>query len=326
VDAGEASAHTYDGHRKQLVLVSETTTANGRKVGDISVSDFTGKVLEGLVEGWEKDKKSQTTIRNRCASLMAMLNWAVEPRDDREIKTLIDANPIAGYELPKAVYQGDRYAPATEVVAFLDFVDQEATKASGKFARFERLTALLIHVVANTGCRPGELCVAEWKHYDPKTKTIVLPPDLHKTGRKTNKPRKIILPVGLAEKVEVEMSRPDRHPTHIFCHRIGSREKERDGAPLGIPWNSNALCKRVRKLRTAAIAAKVLVTDDGLTRLHLYRLRHSYATNAIQRGVSVGDTAALIGNSTKTTENTYLHYQDEHLRDVADKALGGTGK
>lgn len=322
VDEGEASRHTLDGHRKQLRLVCKAEAGGGRCVGDLHAREFTPRVLERLIEGWGRQGKSPTTIRNRCASALAMYHWASQPRADRERERLIESNPLDGFEPPRGAVGGERFAPAEEVRAFLDFVERQAARAVGKFARFERLTALLVRVVAETGCRPGELCEARWEHYDPEHRAIILPPALHKTGRQTGRKRHIMLGAGLAVRIEEEMRRPERHPTHIFCHRIGSQAKQRDGAPHGIPWNSNALCKRIRALRRDAVAAGVLRDDTGERRMHLYKLRHTAITLAVDAGVPLADVARLSGNSAKTIETTYLSHRPEHLRGVADRLRG----
>jgi integrase len=51
-----------------------------------------------------------------------------------------------------------------------------------------------IRLIALTGCRRSEAAGLCWKHVDLKQSRIVLPPQSHKTGRKTGKPREIILP------------------------------------------------------------------------------------------------------------------------------------
>ena len=51
-----------------------------------------------------------------------------------------------------------------------------------------------IRLIALTGCRRGEAAGLRWRHVDLKQGRIVLPPQSHKTGRKTGKPREIVLP------------------------------------------------------------------------------------------------------------------------------------
>lgn len=334
-----AKPHTLEGHRKHLNLICRTPWG-GKTLGNLLVRDLTTKVVGDLIRAWKtpttkadgtsKPGKGATTIRNRIGSLQAMLNWASRPRDDRSIERLIPTNPIAGYELPKAEYQGDRYAPAEEVDAFLAWVEKRAGAVEGAFARFERMTAMMIRVAAETGARPGEICAMEWRHYDAEERLITFPPDEHKTGRKTRRDRQVLIGDELAGRLETLRADPERHPTHVFTHstrRLGSTEKERR---CGDPWNSNALSRRVKELRREAIASGVPLEDQGVKRMHLYRLRHTHITGDMQsKNPSIAAVAAMHGTSAKMIEQTYLHFQTSHLREIRDqidaakKAEGG---
>lgn len=312
----EGAEHSFIGHRKHLNLICRTTRG-GTIYGQVIAKDLTTKMVADLIKQWKG--RGATTIRNRVGSLQAMLNWAAKPRDDRTIERLIPVNPIAGFELPKSAYQGDRYAPAEEVERFLAWVEERAARAKGATARFEWLTGRLVRFVAETGCRPGEACILEWEMVREDLRAIVIPWKRHKTGRKTRRDRIILLSpetLGLLAGIKEEAN---RHPTRVFTHavhRAGSTEEERRH---GDPWNSNALSRKVKELRREAIAAGILSTDSGLKRMHLYRLRHSMGTNLVQSGVSLSDAAAMMGNSAKTMENTYLHNQLDHLHEVFER-------
>jgi integrase len=322
----ELSQHTLDGHRKHLNLVCAMMRPQTKKTyGDLIASELKTRDLAELVDAWEappkgKRKMGPTTIRNRIGSLQAMLNWAAKSRDDRPVAKLIEVNPVARYELPKATYQGERYAAADEVDAFLGWLDQRAAEATGALARFERMIATLVRMAAETGCRPGELCAITWDHYDAKERAFVLPPKLHKTGRKTGRPRFIVLTKGLVELIEGLRADPERHPSYVFTHECGHHKGRTEvERRQGDPWNSNALSRRIRELRRDAIKERVLTEDKGLKRMHLYRLRHTRITKALAGGAKLDDVATLSGNSPSIIVETYLHPQIGHLRDVVDR-------
>lgn len=325
--------HTFNGHRKHLNLICRATRS-GKTYGQFLARELTTKAIGDLVKAWktptkdregnERPGKGATTIRNRLGSLQAMLNWASSPRDDRPIERLIPANPIAGYELPKAEYQGDRYAPAEEVEAFLAWLDDRAAKVEGFVGRFERLTARLVRMAAETGARPGELCALEWRHYDADQRVILFPPDEHKTGGKTKRPRLVLITPELAAMLEEIRSDPKRHPSFVFTHSVrrkGSTEAERE---QGAAWNSNALSRRIKILRREAIAAGLKLEDKGVKRMHLYRLRHTHITSAMQspEKPSIVDVATMHGTSVKMIETTYLHTQVSHLHGVLERLKG----
>jgi integrase len=318
-----AKPHTFDGHRKHLNLICATPRA-GKTCGHVLAREMTPRVADELCRSWREAGRGATTIRNRIGSLQAMLNWASKPRSDRPMEKLIESNPIAGFELPKAEYRGDRYAPASEVEAFLGWVEARAEKAKGPHARFERLTARLIRVVAETGARPGELCALEWRHYDPERRAITFPPEEHKTGGKTKKPRHVLLTAEVAGILDAIRADADRHPSFVFTHsvrRLGSGEEER---LRGSPWNSNALSRKIKELRRQAISAGIKLEDKGIRRMHLYRLRHTHITADMQspEKPSIVDVAAMHGTSVKMIETTYLHSQLDHLHGVLDRLRG----
>lgn len=334
---GDTKQHTYDGHRKHLGLICRTPRGQ-ETYGAISARELTTKMVGQIIGSWRdpgEDEegiplrgKGPTTIRNRIGSLQAMLNWAASPRDDRSIEKLIAFNPIRGYELPKAEYQGDRYAPAEEVEAFLAWVDKRAAECEGAAARFERLTAKLVHLIADTGARPGEICALEWRHFDPIQRTIVYPPREHKTGGKTKRPRIVVLgPDSVAMLLEIKAD-VDKHPTHVFTHATRRRGSSKGERTLGDPWNSNALSRKIKELRRGAIADKVPLTDEGVRRMHLYRLRHTHITAAMQdpEKPAISDVATMHGTSVKMIENTYLHHQVDHLHGVLERMQGNKPK
>ncbi len=314
--AGEAAPETYDGHRKALNLICGTPRG-GLTYGHLEARTLTTKDVGDLVKLWTG--KSPTTIRNRIGSLQAMLNWAARPIPGRPLERIITANPIAGMDLPRPEYQGDRYAPAAEVEAFVGWVEARAAKVESKEARFERMLAVLIRMAAETGARPKELCRLEWRHYDADIGFVIFPPREHKTGRKTGRPRSIYIPQTIAALLEQLKSDPDRHLTHVFTHRrhvlgtVGTAQQCRQGEP----WIPNGLCKRMASLRREAIEAGAIpAVDKGIKRMHLYRLRHTKITNDIQSGESITDLAGMHGNSVAIIESTYLHTQLRHRSEV----------
>jgi integrase len=324
-ESGELSRHTFDGHRKQLKILCREPL-HGRPFGELAVDDLNAAKLQALAEAWKKQGRGATTIRNRLGSLQAMLNWAAQPRGDRAVEKLIPVNPVAGWEMPRAEYQGDRYAPAAEVDAFLAWLGKRAEGLPGKMGRFERLMVQLVRIAAATGCRPGELCALRWRHIHFDQRAIIMPPAEHKTGRKTQKPRLVPLSPEVAALLEGLQADPERHPEFVFTHHAHwrGRKPTADEQRYGVPWNSNALSRRFKELRREAIDAKVIPdVDEGLQRLHLYRLRHTKITNDLQAGARVADVAAKSGNSIAVIESTYLHPQVSHLVDVEDRLRRG---
>ena len=56
-----------------------------------------------------------------------------------------------------------------------------------------------------------------------------------------------------------------------------------------------------------------------------YSYRHTYITDALERGVDVATVAELVGTSVETIQRHYGHLstRHNHLKEAAAKALGG---
>ena len=62
----------------------------------------------------------------------------------------------------------------------------------------------------------------------------------------------------------------------------------------------------------------------GIARFNPYSYRHSYITEALERGLTADIVAELVGNSPKTIAKYYSHLESKRntLRESARKAVG----
>ena len=67
-----------------------------------------------------------------------------------------------------------------------------------------------------------------------------------------------------------------------------------------------------RKFKQAVRKAKL---DEGI---HFHTLRHSFASNLVQKGVSLYVVKELLGHESITTTQIYSHLQKKNLRDAID--------
>lgn len=299
--------------------------------------------LRDALAAWGKAGHSPHYLAGICRSVKAAFRWAASEPGGR----MIPADPFEGVRPPSTGRAPNRYAERREVAAFLRFVWRRAEGLpEGVRRRFARRLVLLVRVAAYTGARPGTLVSAWWGDFDPKRRTITLPPDRHKTGHKTGRPLVLFLTPTLARALRRELARPDRHPTSIFTHERGKGAVAR-GAELGSgePWGRFArladgragfdadpkpLCRQIRKLRMQAIARAQelaaadkptggleLIRHEGDNRFVLYRLRHTKASDDIMAGGNPATVAALLGTSVKMLDTTYAHLQDDHMASTA---------
>jgi integrase len=162
----------------------------------------------------------------------------------------------------------------------------------------------LVTLVQETGVRPQEIRTVEARHVDLAKGVWVFPPDEHKTGGKTGKARVVFL---TPTAVEVTRKMMAEHPSGPIC-----RNK------LGKPWTRNAI--RLRFVRLRERLGGKLPPD-----LCAYHFRHSYATDALRRGVDPITVAELMGHSDATmVSRVYQHLAKnvDYMRTAALRAVG----
>lgn len=158
---------------------------------------------------------------------------------------------------------------------------------------------LFLFALSQTGARPGEIRTVAAANLHASGLWI-FPPKQHKTGKKTGKPRIIYLTPAMKK----------------LCERLA---KEQPSGPLflnmrGKPWTKDAIRLRFRNLRKRFPQLQGVVC---------YCWRHTWTTDALERGVPVATVSELLGHSnTKMVSDFYGHLSEKaaYLRDAAAKA------
>lgn len=155
-----------------------------------------------------------------------------------------------------------------------------------------------IRVLALSGARRGEVLDLRWSHVDLKAGLLTLPPDGHKTGRKTGERRVIGLP-SLASAIIARQ--PSGTPTDLVFRPA------RGGAQMDLtkPWR--AVCK----------AAGL---PEGLG---LHGLRHSLASHMAMEGAAASEIMAALGHRDLSTSQKYVHFAQDKRQALAEKAAKG---
>jgi integrase len=173
--------------------------------------------------------------------------------------------------------------------------EEEIAKAADAIEAAERDRRIGPHAAAGlrlallTGARSGEIVAAEWSHVDWDRRLIRLP------DSKTNEPRTIHLS-GAA--LEVLKTTP-RTSKYIIA-----------GALHNEPF---------KNLSRSWIVARVYA---GLDDVRLHDLRHSYASLAASRGVSLQMIGKLLGHRVPATTQRYAHLARDVVSAVNDE-IGG---
>ena len=263
----------------------------GRKHAHPLSQDDVRRTLNAIGEGkTAKDVKTRKRGRARVTGgagtarmsielLRAIFNWAkVHPNPCDGIKT--GARGTRETILDDAAAYGRLFAT-------LEVMERER--------RIRSPVAAAIRLIALTGCRRGEAAGLRWKHVDLKQGRIVLPTQSHKTGRKTGKPREIVLPKAAQA---IIARQPQGNPDDfVFAPARG------DGAI--------ALSRAWRKVRAEA---------ELPLSLGLHGLRHSVASHLAMGGAQAPEIMMAMGHSQLSTVQRYIHFAETSRQELAERA------
>lgn len=162
----------------------------------------------------------------------------------------------------------------------------------------------LIVLIQETGVRPQEVRSVEARHVDLKNELWVFPPSEQKTGDKTGKPRIVFL---TPTTLEVTRRLMEQNPVGPICRNARGR-----------PWTRSSIRLRFARLRNR-------LKDKLPADLCAYQFRHTFATDALLRGVDPITVAELMGHSDTTmVSRVYQHLRQNHahMKAAALKAVG----
>lgn len=191
------------------------------------------------------------------------------------------SNPVKGVKHYKAIPK-ERFLTTTELQnlgAVLDRSEAEETESIWVVAT--------IRLLILTGARVSEILTLKWDYVQIAQRQLRLPDS--KTG-----PKSISLP---KEAVELLKSLPrfEDNPYVIKGRRPGAHLVD-----IFIPWS---------RIRAAA----------GLSDVRIHDLRHSFASLAIQNGVSLSVIGKLLGHTRSETTRRYAHFETAYLAQESEK-------
>lgn len=186
---------------------------------------------------------------------------------------------------------------------FLNYVKKEKT--------FYYLPFLIL---ATTGIRRGEVCGLQWSDYKKDYLVLDRAVDLkgNITDMKTDSSHRRVVLMGICRE-EIEMQ-------HLTQERLIGALKSQSGIQDKIkPWDfictndynypllPNALTNSFRRY----IRRINKEYENILPEIPLKNLRHTFATNALGKGINVKVVSEILGHArTSTTQNSYSQYQD----------------
>jgi integrase len=330
---------TIEGH-EEILRKFRDFRHKGVAYGDRPARTIAASDLGRMDRAWREAGHAPGYRAHLYASVLACWNWASRPEPDRNPERLIEENPFAGMRRPSTKGRLARIATRDDLARFLRYARADLNRpwpagtrgrcmacmrdgrpgpcrrSHAPTLRMLRDTLVLLRLVGETGCRPGEACAALWEDWRPHVGADdrghswgILEVE-HKTIRYTGGKRKLVVPPPLVRAIERIRSREGRHETYIFTHRRGRGAEDRgqDSAAAGEPWNTTALDRRLRQWRNAAIEGGLAIRKDFTP----YALRHAYYSKVAP--VLGAELAGLLGGTSgAVVRKVYLHGRDEDL-------------
>ncbi|MGI8980557.1 MAG: tyrosine-type recombinase/integrase [Pirellulaceae bacterium] len=236
--------------------------------------------------------------RNAIRSVQRAFNWAAK-------KGYLKSSPVScrsGVELPA-------YTPRDEIITAEQW--EEIVTALSNCGAAGRNFLDLITLMRQTGCRPLEARTAEARHLDLKNRCLVFERSESKGNSRVKAVERRVVPL---TDVAFEL-----------CERLA--RKNPDGPLLrtlrGKPWSCRAITKWFGRLD----GTRYKRSSPKRTSFHTtpYIIRHTWATEALTRGVDPVTVANIMGHKDVTMlMKVYQHLdkKQEHLRKAMHQATG----
>jgi integrase len=228
------------------------------------------------------------------AVLSAMFGWAIKTERQQWGLTV---NPVIGLErFPEeerdqalSIDELERLATALREYPEECGNDADISEKQRKFLQAEaRRSMNAIRLITFTGCRKHEALSAKWADFDLERGVWTKPAAITKQRKTEHTPLN-------EQAVELLKSLPHENE-FLFPGRI----KDTHLADLKGCWAT--VCKMA-----------------GLTGWRIHDLRHSFASHLASSNVPLNIVGKLLGHSRPQTTARYAHYQDNPLREAANK-------
>ncbi|RLG54500.1 MAG: hypothetical protein DRO00_01200 [Thermoproteota archaeon] len=188
----------------------------------------------------------------------------------------IDNNPWKEVPRPRIEQTEIEFLDVEEIEKLIEISEQLARDPITKVR-----DPLIIHFLFETGVRISELCSLRWEDIDWKHREI-------KIRGKGGKERIVFISLELAKRLRTWM--------------LLSEPSFKDEPVLGISQRS---VQRLMKKLSEATGKRITA----------HMIRHSTATNLLKQGASVEAIRLLLGHSSLSTTQKYMHLDREGLRE-----------
>lgn len=270
-------------------------------IGHLKLEDIKPIHIENLMNEIKEDGKSSSTVMKSHNILSSIFDLAVK-------NDVLKHNPVDKVDRPKVTYKEGQVYNSDELKQLYQLLNKEENEQM----------VLIIKLALLTGMRKGEILALQWEDIDLLTNTINIRHSLSYTkshGYQLKEPktkgsiRKVAPPVRFMEELK----------KHIFIKktdRMKASELWEGGkyyfvfsSDMGKPYFPDVPNKWWSRF----------LKRTGFKRIRFHDLRHTSATNLINKGANPYSISKRLGHSNiNTTMNIYGHYLEEADQKIAD--------
>lgn len=255
------------------------------------LNDITPTIIQSIINDLVKLGLKKTTIRVRLRTLSSLFCYCKE-------KGYVKNNPCQDVTIPQ-------YAkPKDDIIA----LTEEESKAILDYVA-DTHWYLPMCLGLYTGMRKGECCALRWENVDMKRKKIYVRENLVKnidkkwvivTPKTKSSIRDVIIPNPLYKALEWQI---ERNKANGIETTPNTRVLIRDNGKQVDCDNLKYKCRAISK----ALNIK----------FNYHKLRHTYATLLIEKGVNIADISTLLGHSDiSITLNNYVNNTNNMRKDT----------
>lgn len=298
----EVDLGRINNHLKPTLGAKHITTLSRSDVQKAKAKIKAGSTARDEKAGWRARsivKGGEGAAQQSIRLLSAALKWAVADDHIDLARNVAQGVAESGYRERDITMSGaDDYA---RLFSTLDAMERDK--------RIRAPVADIFRLLALTGARRDEIAGLVWSEVDLEKSLITIPPERHKTGRRTRKARQI----GLSNLAAAILERqPKGNPSDLVFPPTRSDDagrsypKSRKDAPGRISLRKSWLKVREKAKLPAGIG--------------LHGLRHSLATMMALEGAQASDIMATLGHARLSTSQRYVHHADNVRKALAERA------
>lgn len=222
-------------------------------------------------------KASNSTVRAELQRLRAALRFMVERVEPKEQR--LPQTMIPYIELPHASPPRNRVLSKDEIQLLRETCPNLCMRRSNRMSRIGRFVMLALE----TAQRKTAICELKWDQVKFDLNQIYFNPE----GRLQTQKKRPTVPISPVLRPVLERAFEERINDFVIDH-------------------SNGVWSPLKKL----------ASDLGIEGLHPHVFRHTWATQAVLRGVPLKKVAMFLGDKEKTVIENYQHLSPDYLEDV----------